>query len=175
MHQSVRDFYAYLGQVLARYDLDTAEYQGFKELLLDYVEAITEDVSFRAPRIAAHLDSVWPHLPALLARIDAHAAGIGALADGLPETRVQRSRGRDRADWEGLREWFTVTGGHLSQVDQLRDATLRALQSLLANARTRASVARAPLGPDGVRQAARLPRVDHSCRSPAPCPTRRPR
>ncbi|WP_244942133.1 DUF2397 family protein [Streptomyces coelicoflavus] len=81
--ESVRDFYAYLGQVLARYDLDSAEYQGFKELLLDYVEAITEDVSFRAPRIAAHLDAVRPHLPALLARIDAHATGIGALTDGL--------------------------------------------------------------------------------------------
>ncbi|MER7394898.1 DUF2397 family protein [Streptomyces sp. NPDC000151] len=37
---SVRDFYAYLGQVLARYDLDGAEYQEFKELLLDYVQAI---------------------------------------------------------------------------------------------------------------------------------------
>ncbi|WP_203731098.1 TIGR02677 family protein [Streptomyces sp. SID12501] len=133
--ESVRDFYAYLGQVLARYDLDSAEYQGFKELLLDYVEAITEDVSFRAPRIAAHLDAVRPHLPGLLARIDAHAAGMGALADGLTETRVQRSRGRDIADWEGLREWFTDTGGHSSQVDQLRDATLRALQSLLANAK----------------------------------------
>lgn len=133
--ESVRDFYAYLGQVLARYDLDSAEYQGFKELLLDYVEAITEDVSFRAPRIAAHLDALWPHLPALLARIDAHAAGMGALAEGLPETRVQRSRGRDLADWEGLREWFTAAGAHSSQVDQLRDATLRALQSLLANAK----------------------------------------
>ncbi|MEV5526828.1 TIGR02677 family protein [Streptomyces prunicolor] len=135
--ESVRDFYAYLGQVLARYDLDGAEYQGFKELLLDYVEAITEEVSFRAPRIAAHLDAVWPHLPALLTRIDAHTSGIGALADGLPETRVQRSRGRDLADWEGLRDWFTDTGGHGhgSQVDQLRDATLRALQSLLANAK----------------------------------------
>lgn len=139
--ESVRDFYAYLGQVLARYDLDGAEYQGFKELLLDYVEAITEDVSFRAPRIAAHLDALWPRLPELLARVDGHAAGIGALADGLPETRVQRSRGRDLADWEGLRDWFTDTGGHEhgplhgSQVDQLRDATLRALQSLLANAK----------------------------------------
>ncbi|WP_033281910.1 TIGR02677 family protein [Streptomyces sp. NRRL F-525] len=135
--ESVRDFYAYLGQVLARYDLDGSEYQGFKELLLDYVEAITEDVSFRAPRIAAHLDAVWPHLPVLLARIDAHTAGIGALADALPETRVQRSRGRDLVDWEGLRDWFADTGGHGhgSQVDQLRDATLRALQSLLANAK----------------------------------------
>lgn len=133
--ESVRDFYAYLGQVLARYDLDGAEYQGFKELLLDYVEAITEDVSFRAPRIAAHLQAIWPHLPALLARIDTHATGIGALAEGLPETRVQRSRGRDLADWEGLRDWFADSGGQGSQVDQLRDATLRALQSLLANAK----------------------------------------
>ncbi|MFI8089749.1 TIGR02677 family protein [Streptomyces sp. NPDC086080] len=133
--ESVRDFYAYLGQVLARYDLDSAEYQGFKELLLDYVQAITEDVSFRAPRIAAHLDAVRPHLPALLARIDEHTAGIGTLAGGLPETRVQRSRGRDLADWEGLREWFTTGGAHSSQVDQLRDATLRALHSLLANAK----------------------------------------
>ncbi|WP_338145882.1 TIGR02677 family protein [Streptomyces scabichelini] len=156
--ESVRDFYAYLGQVLARYDLDGAEYQGFKELLLDYVEAITEDVSFRAPRIAAHLRTIWPHLPALLSRIDAHAAGLGAgleaglgaLSGALPETRVQRSRGRDMADWEGLRDWFADgggpdghdghdghdgRGGHGSQVDQLRDATLRALQSLLANAK----------------------------------------
>ncbi|MBC9726270.1 TIGR02677 family protein [Streptomyces sp. TRM68367] len=133
--ESVRDFYAYLGQVLARYDLDGAEYQGFKELLLDYVEAITEDVSFRAPRIAARLAAIWPHLPTLLSRIDAHTTGLGALAEGLPQTRVQRSRGRDLADWEGLRDWFADTGGHGSQVDQLRDATLRALQSLLANAK----------------------------------------
>lgn len=133
--ESVRDFYAYLGQVLARYDLDSAEYQGFKELLLDYVQAITEDVSFRSPRIAVHLDAIQPHLPGLLARIDAHAAGIGALADGLPETRVQRSRGRDVADWENLREWFTHSKGRPSQVDQLRDATTRALGSLLANAK----------------------------------------
>ncbi|WP_435614537.1 DUF2397 family protein [Streptomyces coelicoflavus] len=68
----VREFYAYLGQVLARYDLDSAEYQGFKGLLLEYVEVITEDVSFRAPRIAAHLYAVRPHLPVLLARIDAN-------------------------------------------------------------------------------------------------------
>jgi uncharacterized protein (TIGR02677 family) len=137
--ESVRDFYAYLGQVLARYDLDGAEYQGFKELLLDYVEAITEDVSFRAPRIAAHLRVIWPHLPTLLSRVDAHAtglgAGLGALSGALPETRVQRSRGRDLADWEGLRDWFADSDGYGSQVDQLRDATLRALQSLLANAK----------------------------------------
>ncbi|MFF8880790.1 TIGR02677 family protein [Streptomyces flaveolus] len=135
---SIRDFYAYLGQVLARYDLDSAEYQGFKELLLDYVEAITEDVAFRAPRISAALDTLWPYVPGLLARLDAHAQGLTGLSpqsDGHLETRVQRSRGREISDWEGLRGWFSDTDGQGSQVDQLRDATLRALQSLLANAK----------------------------------------
>ncbi|WP_051823237.1 TIGR02677 family protein [Streptomyces sp. NRRL S-1448] len=135
---SIRDFYAYLGQVLSRYDLDSAEYQGFKELLLDYVEAITEDVAFRAPRISAALDTLWPHIPALLDRLDAHVqglAGLSAQGDSRLEVRIQRSRGRELADWEGLRGWFKDTGGQGSQVDQLRDATLRALQSLLANAK----------------------------------------
>ncbi|MGW4513952.1 DUF2397 domain-containing protein [Streptomyces sp. NPDC004393] len=135
---SIRDFYAYLGQVLARYDLDSAEYQGFKELLLDYVEAITEEVAFRAPRISMALDTLWPHVPGLLTRLDAHAQGLTGLSpqgDGRLETRVQRSRGRELTDWEGLRGWFSDTDGQGSQVDQLRDATLRALQSLLANAK----------------------------------------
>ncbi|MGW5674706.1 TIGR02677 family protein [Streptomyces sp. NPDC003860] len=139
---SIRDFYAYLGQVLSRYDLDSAEYQGFKELLLDYVEAITEDVAFRAPRISAALDTLWPHIPALLDRLDAHAQGLTGLSaqaqaqgESRPDVRIQRSRGREFADWEGLRGWFSNTDGQGSQVDQLRDATLRALQSLLANAK----------------------------------------
>ncbi|MER7985458.1 TIGR02677 family protein [Streptomyces noursei] len=135
---SIRDFYAYLGQVLSRYDLDSAEYQGFKELLLDYVQAITEDVAFRAPRISAALDTLWPHIPALLDRLDAHAQGLTGLSaqgEDRLEVRVQRSRGRELADWEGLRGWFRDADGQGSQVDQLRDATLRALQSLLANAK----------------------------------------
>ncbi|MEU3277154.1 TIGR02677 family protein [Streptomyces antibioticus] len=139
---SIRDFYAYLGQVLSRYDLDSAEYQGFKELLLDYVEAITEDVAFRAPRISAALDTLWPHIPALLDRLDSHAQGLTGLpaqtqaqGESRPDVRIQRSRGRELADWEGLRGWFSNTDGQGSQVDQLRDATLRALQSLLANAK----------------------------------------
>lgn len=103
---SVRDFYTCLGQVLARYDLDSGEYQGFKELLLDYVEAITEDVSFRAPRIPAALDTLWPRLPRLLEQLDTHAQGLPGLpaqSEGRTETRVQRSRGRELTDWEGLR------------------------------------------------------------------------
>src|SRR5262249_16258686 len=53
---SVRDFYAYLGQVIFRYDLDTTEFTGFKELLLDYAETITEDVVVFSPRIEAAID-----------------------------------------------------------------------------------------------------------------------
>jgi hypothetical protein len=63
---SVRDFYAYLGQVLARYDLDSAEYTGFKDLLLDYVESITEEIVLLGPRIERHLEVIWPDLAELL-------------------------------------------------------------------------------------------------------------
>ncbi|RDG36689.1 TIGR02677 family protein, partial [Streptomyces corynorhini] len=133
---SVRDFYAYLGQVLARYDLDSAAFEGFKELLLDYVETVTDDVSFRAPRIAAALELLWPELPGLLKRLDAHAGGLTEAAPGGGAgTRVLRGRGRARADWEGLRGWFTDQDGTGSEADRLRDATTRALRSLLADAK----------------------------------------
>lgn len=94
-------------------------------------------MAFRAPRIASVLDVLWPHLPGLLERLDAHARGLSGVpgTGGQPEVRVQRSRGREKADWEGLRGWFTDVDGQGSQVDQLRDATLRALQSLLTNAK----------------------------------------
>ncbi|MFI0348939.1 TIGR02677 family protein [Actinomadura sp. 9N407] len=130
---SVRDFYAYLGEVVFRYDLDTAEFTGFKELLLDYAETITEDVAHHAPRIQSSLEVLWPRLPELLARVDASEQGLAGLAQG--GVQVQRSRGRDLADWAGLRAWFFDEGGQGSQVEQLRDATLRALQALLANAK----------------------------------------
>jgi uncharacterized protein (TIGR02677 family) len=130
---SVRDFYAYLGQVIFRYDLDTVEFTGFKELLLDYAETITDDVTLFAPRIEASISGLWPRLPGLLETIDAADQGLSALRDA--DIQVQRSRGRDLSDWRGLRAWFFDDDGHGSQVDQLRDATLRALQALLANAK----------------------------------------
>jgi uncharacterized protein (TIGR02677 family) len=129
---SVRDFYTYLGQVLARYDLDGKEYSGFKDLLLDYVESITEEVVLLSPRIARHLERIWPHLDRLLTRL-----GRGGLAGAAGELGIvmQRSRGHENADWLALRAWFEDTDGRRSEVNQLRDATLRALQSLLANAK----------------------------------------
>jgi uncharacterized protein (TIGR02677 family) len=130
---SVRDFYAFLGQVIFRYDLDAAEFAGFKELLLDYAETITDDVAHFAPRIEQSLIGLWPRLPTILSRIDANAQGLAALRHA--DIEIQRSRGRDLDDWVSLRAWFFDDAGQDSQVSQLRDATLRALQALLANAK----------------------------------------
>ena len=130
---SVRDFYAFLGQVIFRYDLDSAEFAGFKELLLDYAETITDDVAFFAPQIEQSLLGLWPLLPEILARIDESDKGLQALRRA--EIEVQRSRGRDLDDWASLHAWFFDDSGEGSQVSQLRDATLRALQALLANAK----------------------------------------
>ncbi|MQA97227.1 MAG: TIGR02677 family protein [Streptosporangiales bacterium] len=132
---SIRDFYTYLGQVLFRYDLDGAEYTGFKNLLLDYVESLTEDVAHHAPRIERALDRLEGHLPELLKRIDEADAGLSALAEAVPGTRVRRARGRELDDWHDLRAWFASDGTESSEVDQLREATRRALQALLANAK----------------------------------------
>jgi uncharacterized protein (TIGR02677 family) len=130
---SVRDFYAFLGQVIFRYDLDSDEFAGFKELLLDYAETITDDVAFFAPQIEQSLLGLWPLLPEILSRIDENDKGLQALRRA--DIEIQRSRGRDLADWVSLRAWFFDDSGEGSQVSQLRDATLRALQALLANAK----------------------------------------
>ena len=130
---SVRDFYAFLGQVIFRYDLDSAEFAGFKELLLDYAETITDDVAFFAPQIEQSLTGLWPLLPGMLRRIDESDQGLAALRRA--DIEIQRSRGRDLDDWASLRAWFFDDSGEGSQVSQLRDATLRALQALLANAK----------------------------------------
>lgn len=129
---SVRDFYAFLGQVLARYDLDSAEYSGFKDLLLDYIESITEEIVLLTPRIERQLDRLEPLLPDLVTML--RDGGLAGAATGLG-VAVQHSRGHDLADWAGLRAWFSEVDGRRSEVSQLRDATMRALQSLLANAK----------------------------------------
>ncbi|PRX99948.1 TIGR02677 family protein [Allonocardiopsis opalescens] len=129
---SARGFYAYLGHVLFRPDLGAPGHSALRNLLLDYVEAITEDVAHHAPRVQAALDELWPRLPALLEAID--SAGPPGLSGGA-DTPVRRGRGRARADWDELRGWFTDTTGRGSEVDRLKDATLRALQALLANAK----------------------------------------
>lgn len=130
---SVRDFYAYLGEVIFRYDLDGREFAGFKELLLDYAETITDDVAHYAPQVERGLAHLWPRLPGLLELIDGADPGLGALAGA--DVRVRRGHGRELSDWQALSSWFFDFDGSGSQVSRLRDATLRALQALLASAK----------------------------------------
>jgi uncharacterized protein (TIGR02677 family) len=46
---------------------------------------------------------------------------------------VERARGRAGSDWQGLADWFVSRPGRVSQVEALRDATAKAIGSLLAN------------------------------------------
>lgn len=126
---SVRDFYAYLHQVLSRYDLVGDEYAAFKELLLSYVDLITADVARHSPAVAARAAALIDHLDTLLevlATLPTMTSPDGSPAERLP--------GRTRADWEEFAAWY---GGHdgRSGPQQLRAAAEQALGQLLANAK----------------------------------------
>ncbi|WP_460863834.1 DUF2397 domain-containing protein [Nocardiopsis coralliicola] len=137
---AVRDFYAYLGSVIARYDLAPDEAAGFKHMLLEYVDLIAQDVLRHAEGIADRLAALEPQLPALLALIDAGpdtpalaaagAAGRDAVAPGQTAL-MERAPGRAAADWAGLSGWFVGRPGRPSEVDALREATSRAISALL--------------------------------------------
>ena len=102
------------------------------DLSAHYVESITEEIVLLAPRIERHLERSWPHLPGVVTML--RDGGLAGAAAGL-RVAVQHSRGHEMADWIGLRAWFSDVDGRRSEVTQLRDATMRALQSLLANAK----------------------------------------
>jgi len=126
LSDSVRDFYAYVGQVVARHDLDHEEISGLRGLLVDYIQLVVEDVLRHTPGIAKELvqllkGSVLDELLRLL-------APAAALGDA-----VERSRGRTAQDWHGLAGWFMDRAGHPSQVNALREATATAISSLLFN------------------------------------------
>ncbi|MGY1603107.1 TIGR02677 family protein [Geodermatophilus sp. SYSU D00815] len=126
---SVADFYAYLNQVLSRYDLAGEEYAGFKELLLTYVDLITADVARHAPAVMGKLAVLERHLDALLAVLDTLPTLTNP--DGSP---AERSPGRARSDWEEFAAWYTGHAGR-SGPAQLRTAAEQALAQLLANAK----------------------------------------
>ncbi|MEV0681083.1 DUF2397 domain-containing protein [Actinosynnema sp. NPDC050436] len=120
---TVRDFYAYLGQVVTRHHLAPEEISGFRNLLVEYIQMVVEDVLRHTPAIAdalARLASARAELLRLLGRAD------------LGE-RVERARGRSAEDWQELTDWFVDRPGRPSQVTALRDATARAIGSLLAS------------------------------------------
>lgn len=120
---TVRDFYAYLGQVVTRHHLAPEEISGFRNLLVEYIQMVVEDVLRHTPAIAA-----------ALARLNAARADLLRLLDraDLGE-RVERARGRSAEDWQELTDWFVDRPGRPSQVTALREATARAIGSLLAS------------------------------------------
>ncbi|MUL41029.1 DUF2397 family protein [Streptomonospora sp. PA3] len=134
---AVRDFYAYLGSVIARYDLAPAEMAGFKHMLLEYVELIAQDVLRHSEPVVLRLEALNRHRDALLRRLDAGtgadaALGPGRAGPGQTEL-VERAPGRRAADWEQLTGWFVGRPGRPSEVDALREATSRAITALFAN------------------------------------------
>ncbi|MFE2751360.1 DUF2397 domain-containing protein [Actinosynnema sp. NPDC059335] len=120
---TVRDFYAYLGQVVTRHHLAPDEISGFRNLLVEYIQMVVEDVLRHTPAIAdalARVNAARSELLRLLGRAD------------LGE-RVERARGRSAEDWQELTDWFVDRPGRPSQVTALREATARAIGSLLAS------------------------------------------
>ena len=120
---TVRDFYAYLGQVLTRHHLAAQEISGFRNLLVEYIQVVVEDVLRHTPTIAASLAQLNDARAELL-RLLRPADQLGA--------SVERTRGRNPADWQELTDWFVDRPGNPSQVTALREATTRAIGALLA-------------------------------------------
>jgi uncharacterized protein (TIGR02677 family) len=121
---TVRDFYAYLGQVVTRQHLAPEEISGFRNVLVEYIQMVVDDVLRYTPSIAQVLSApeflgVRSQLLELL-----RPSGLG------PD--VERSRGRTQEDWTELTEWFVDRPGRPSQVTALREATARAIGALLA-------------------------------------------
>lgn len=127
---STREFYAYLTQVLSRYDLDRGEFQVFKTALLDYLQRFVDEVQRHTPQIADALSSVEPGVADLCAR-----ANSGQRLVDLEGRRAHRDPGLDPADWQSLRAWFTGSDGRTSDADGVRTLATEAMRSLLANLR----------------------------------------
>ncbi|MFD6675367.1 DUF2397 domain-containing protein [Rhodococcus zopfii] len=133
---SIADFYAYLGDLLARLDLSGDEFGRLKTLLLEYVDLLDGDVTRHTPVIAARLDGLIPRLDPLLAALPGPP-----LPDGIP---VVLPAGRSRSDWEELAAWYAADAGP----KQLREAAGQALGRLLGHTRRRL----APAGAGGSRR-----------------------
>lgn len=127
--ESATDFYAFVQSRISRYDLGGPEYEGFKEMLVSYVDLISADVARHAPAIAALLTSLEPRLSELLEALDTLPS-----LPGTEGTAPERSPGRDAEDWDELTAWYTGRRGR-SGPAQLRGAADQALAQLIANAK----------------------------------------
>ncbi|MCA1186696.1 TIGR02677 family protein [Saccharopolyspora sp. 6T] len=121
---TVRDFYAYLGEIVTRHHLAPDEISGFRNLLVEYIQMVVEDVLRHTETIAGSLAGLAGARGELL-RLLGPADQLG--------TDVERARGRTAADWQELTDWFVDAPGRPSQVAALREATARAIGSLLAS------------------------------------------
>lgn len=120
---TVRDFYAYLGQVVTRHHLAPEEISGFRNLLVEYIQLVVEDVLRHTRTIADSLTGLAVARHDLIRMLEP----VEQLGDD-----VERARGRTEADWQELTDWFVDTAGRPSQVSALREATARAIGALLA-------------------------------------------
>jgi uncharacterized protein (TIGR02677 family) len=123
--ESVAEFYAYLADVLGRFDLGGDEYTELKSVLLDYVDLVTADVNRHAPVVSAALERVPNSLFEVLDSVPRLV---------LTDTPVERPAGRTRDEWDGLRRWYAGHGAG-SGPAELRAAAGQALGQLLSNAK----------------------------------------
>lgn len=128
--ESTRQFYAYLSQVLTRYDLDRDEFEAFKSALLDYLQRFVDEISRHMPQIAERLASVGPRVPILCER-----ANAGQRLVGVDGSRARRSVGLAPEDWDSMQAWFVGSPGRAADADNVRGLATQAMRALLVNLR----------------------------------------
>lgn len=127
---STRQFYAYLTQVLTRFDLGRDEFVMFKTALIDYLQRFVDEVSRHMPQVADMLTTLEPAVADLCARAGADNRLVGV--DGVA---AARATGLDPGDWESLHRWFVGSPGRRSDADNVRALATDAMRSLLTNLR----------------------------------------
>ena len=126
---STRDFYARLGEVLARAEVDRDALAAYREVLLDYLQRFVEEVRRYEPLVVEALQRV--DVPAVLA---ASAAEGTRLVDESG-TAALRAAGLQESDWRSLAAWFRGSPGRKSDADEVRNLATRAMTSLITGMR----------------------------------------
>lgn len=127
---STRQFYAYLAQVLTRFDLGRDEFVLFKGALIDYLQRFVDEISRHLPQMADQLVALEPNVVPLCER----AASGGRLV-ALDGSQAQRAPGLEPDDWRSLHTWFLGSPGRRADADNVRRLATDALRALLTNLR----------------------------------------
>jgi uncharacterized protein (TIGR02677 family) len=128
--ESTREFYAYLGQILDRYDLSREDFRVFKTVLIDYLTRFVDDISKHMPQIGEVLDQLANRTRALVDR-----ANEGPRLVDVHGRSARRAAGLDIADWAGLRSWFLGGTNRRSDAEQVRSLATSAMRTLVVNLR----------------------------------------